>query len=879
MTSKLESVIKTKRERQRNQYYKKKINEEKYEDIEPILSEFFKLSIQNEPKRLKRKKNFIKFIQDNSTKKFPQNMTKSRISVADEQNRTRKMNKNDINIKPNVFPSLQKESDKLFIKKVKPQPRKRHITLSEKEINDKIKQKKDTLIPIKCNMLSHNGKASSNNLCEQKQKSIKKLQKFVKPIKLEDKFQKFIPITEMKKLLKSQDPTNLKYVEGSLRINPTFGTHAYINMPNGENDLLIIGLCDRNRAFDGDLVVARINEEEKWHKGTNEQKQKTGTIVCILERIHPRKAVGILKQSDSIVLLQPRDIRLPMIKIHLNTLPEIYNIKPSLFKEILFLVNITAWKKPSYAVGKIEHMLGTAGDMEVELNAILLENDINIEPFNKELLKELPSAENILTSMDINEREDWRNVCIFTIDPATAVDLDDAVSCTVLKNGNYEVGVHISDVTHYLKYSSPLDMEVAKRATTVYLVNQVYHMMPQELCKLCSLLPGENKLTFSVIWEITPDAQIVKHHFAKTIINSCCQMTYKQAQNIIDNPEYPNIDDTLDIKGNFTLFQICEVIKNLHNLSEQMRIRRYANGALKIDQPKLHILFNKTSGLPTSYDILENIDSNRLIEEFMLLANMTVATHLYKTMPEYALLRSHSYPSERFLTLTRNLLQRFGIHLDIASSGDLYSSIKRYESCIELESEAYMYLTRYRLMVINNLCLKAMTRAKYRSSKVTQVDDLRHYALNVPYYTHFTSPIRRYPDCVVHRLLHSTISLNVELAQNWSSELCSKIAKNCNWRKYYAKRAEEQVRELYFTCLINMIGSMTVIGIVLDVKQYYIEAILCDTGIKVKVELKEIKNRITIEYKTEHSVPILTITWKESHITQNQSKILTVKWV
>lgn len=203
-------------------------------------------------------------------------------------------------------------------------------------------------------MLSYNGKASSSNLCKQEEKSIKNSQKFVKPITLEDnKFPKFIPISEMKEILKSQNPTNLKYIEGSLRINPKFSTHAYITMPNGENDLLIIGPRDRNRAFDGDLVVASINEEEKWHKGTNERIQKTGTIVCILEKIHPRKAVGILNHSDSIVLLQPRDIRMPMIKIDSNTLPEIYNTKPSLFKEILFLVNITAWKKPSYAVGYI----------------------------------------------------------------------------------------------------------------------------------------------------------------------------------------------------------------------------------------------------------------------------------------------------------------------------------------------------------------------------------------------------------------------------------------------------------------------------------------------------------------------------------------------
>lgn len=181
-----------------------------------------------------------------------------------------------------------------------------------------------------------------------------------------------------------------------------------------------------------------------------------------------------------------------------------------------------------------------------------------------------------------------------------------------------QIGVHISDVTHYLEFSSPLDIQVSKRATTVYMTDNVYHMLPKQLCQVCSLLPGQDKLAFSVIWEITPRAEVIKHRFAKTIIRSCCQMAYRHAQKFIENPKNNWPDDFLNINGNFMLDDLSVKVNILHNIASQIRNERFQNGALRIDQPKLYVRIDRSTGLPISYSVEEQQDSNRYYNYFRL---------------------------------------------------------------------------------------------------------------------------------------------------------------------------------------------------------------------------------------------------------------------
>ncbi|KAG7209967.1 hypothetical protein KM043_011556 [Ampulex compressa] len=603
-------------------------------------------------------------------------------------------------------------------------------------------------------------------------------------------FSNYMDKAEIEKILNNQCSDNKQYVHGYLRINLKFHEHAYVTLPDEESDLLIVGSHDRNRAFDGDLVVASVYEEEKWLSLAEGKKQKTGAIVYILDKIHPRIAIGCIKKAKRSVIFYARDPRIPLIKLHEDSIPHGFEQQPELYKHVLFLVKIITWNKPQWAIGTIEEEIGPEGDLLAESNAILLEHDLDVTPYSDELLKGLPSADYIPTNTDIKGREDWRKKCIFTIDPATAVDLDDAVSCEVLDNGNYEIGVHIADVTHYLTFLSPLDVNVAKRATTVYMTEKVYHMLPKQLCQTCSLLP-------------------------------------------------------------------------VHLQNE-----RCAGGALNIDLPKIHITLDSVTGIPISCDVQKEEDSNRLIKEFMLLANMTVATHLYNEIPETALLREHKKPVMRVILRIKEMLQKFGIHLDIDSAERLQASITRYASEVTTDSVSTNIVVKYRMMVLNNLCATAMTRALYKcASSVRSKDDLKHYALNVPLYTHFTSPIRRYSDCVVHRLLYSTIE-HKKLPQGWTKKLCAQIAENCNIKKYSAAMAQEKSSVLYFTYLVHLIGPLNTIAIVLYVKERSIEVILCHIGIKLKISFADTQDLFSVQYSLKSTVPTIFITWKESGITQ-----------
>ncbi|XP_054008026.1 DIS3-like exonuclease 2 isoform X1 [Hylaeus anthracinus] len=691
--------------------------------------------------------------------------------------------------------------------------------------------------------------------------------KIPKALRKQETFPDHIPIKQIDKLLNNETPTNVEYVEGYLRINPKYYKHAYLSLPNEKRDLLIIGLRDRNRALDGDHVVACINPLENWQIDSDGQQRKTGFIVCIREKVHPRLTIGHLKQQGSSICFYPRDKRVPLLRIYPESLPKQFNTHD--LQNKLFLAAIISWVKPLFAIGKIVKIVGTAGDISTESNAILLEHNLDVTPYSQEVIKGLPDSDYVLTENDIKDREDWRHECVFTIDPDTAVDLDDAVSCKLLDNGNYEIGVHISDVTHYLEFLSLLDILVAKRATTVYMTDNVYHMLPKQLCQVCSLLPGQDKLAFSVIYEITPDAKIVSHRFAKTVIRSCCQMAYQHAQKFIENPGNNWPGDFLNIIGNFNSNDLSVKVNILHDLAIQMRNERFANGALRIDQPKFHVIIDKITNLPKSYYIEEQKDSNRLIEEFMLLANTTVAIHLYNTIPKTALLRNHREPSKYLLNSVKNILQKFGIHLNIESSASLHTSITRYEQelmesdCIETKT-----IMKCTTMIINNLCSKAMNRATYTcSSTVLTEEELKHYALNVPFYTHFTSPIRRYADCMVHRLLYSTIR-NEALPEQWSEKLCMNIAANCNLKKYNAKVAQEESSKLYFAYLVNLTGPHVTMGIVLHVQEQSIDVILCQVGIKLRVYFMELENLKSFKYSTECSVPTISITWKQPAITQ-----------
>lgn len=586
---------------------------------------------------------------------------------------------------------------------------------------------------------------------------------------------------------------NLTLFEGVLRINPKQFQHAYIStLDRDEQDVFIDGLRNRNRALEGDVVVVMLiegiseddkialkeekseqkveasdqqedksdqNEEksdqteekteqsqEKGDQKKDKKDQKRGKVVFINEKVHTRTCIGNLKlmpdKNRQRALFIPRDHRVPRLNIPFTSWPDNFYQDAKKYENTLFLAKILSWTDTRFAIGNILCNIGQSGNMKTETLAILAENDLDITPYGPEVRDLFPRLDYTIPEEEIKIREDCRNLCLFSIDPSNCRDIDDAVSCKKLSNGNYEVGVHISDVAHYLTEDTILDEKVAQKATTIYLVERAYHMLPDELCMLCSLFPGVDKLAFSVFWEITKDGKVVSHRFAKTVIHSCCQLAYEHAQAILEKKEYSE-SPFPETYNNFKYEDIRKSIEIIGEMAAIFRLNRFESGALRIDQPKVAFRLNAANGLPDSYSFYEIKESHQMIEEFMLLANMTVARRIYDDHPKLAFLRCHPPPSGFMLKQLAKALDPMGIELDVSSAGALHRSLLPYTDPATCD--------KGRAMVLNMLCAKPMTRAKYFCADACEDDDFLHYALNIPIYTHFTSPIRRYADIMVHR--------------------------------------------------------------------------------------------------------------------------------
>ncbi|GLH06313.1 Uncharacterized protein GBIM_11798 [Gryllus bimaculatus] len=640
-------------------------------------------------------------------------------------------------------------------------------------------------------------------------------------------------------------------IEGPIRINLKRYTEAYVSSPTGGQDILIEGITDRNRALEGDLVAVQLKDPSEWKiKNQGQEKrngesnadtselyeeeetevladlsvvefdssqkpQVTGKVVCILSMQHSRKCVGYLKlmknPNEKNALFSPRDARIPRMQIPQYKCPKDFWLDPASKEKTLYMGKMVKWTAGSFALGEIVKELGQTADVHVETEAILLDNDLDVTPYPEEIY---------------NQKE-----CIFTIDPRTAKDLDDAVSCKELENGNLEIGVHISDVTFFLEEDSVLDIEVSKRATSVYLVDTVHHMLPVELCLMCSLLPGEDKLAYSIIWEFSKsDAKIISQRIVRSVIHSCVKFAYEHAQAMLDNPENEWDPNEFPTIGNgFSLSDICKTVNNLQTIAKKLRNQRFEDGALRIDQTKLFMELDQ-SGMPMAVHEYINEESHRLIEEFMLLANMCTAKFIYDNYPDIAFLRSHPEPHQWPLEQLQNAMASRGIHLNITSAGALQASLTKYSGSD--------FLSRTRHAVLNSLCAKTMTRAKYFCSCGVKEEEFWHYALSVPFYTHFTSPIRRYADVMVHRLLNA--ALNYCSKPSWSENHVSGIAANCNKKKYTAKLAGEQSIKLYLAIYIRNQPTVIEDAVVIDVKDYSFDVIVIKFGLTLRVYISKL---------------------------------------
>src|SRR6476620_9703 len=513
---------------------------------------------------------------------------------------------------------------------------------------------------------------------------------------------------------------------------------------------VIVRPADLNTALHGDLVRIKIKEEKKGGK------RMQGIVSDVLRR----------KQTEFMGTMQINDNSDGkgfgfFIAESDKPMPDIYVPKQNLNgakDNDRVIVRMLEWenggKRP---LGEVLSVLDKEDSNDVVMKEILLENGFPLE-FPEEAMEEAARIPDQIPNAEIKKRKDFRHVLTFTIDPVDAKDFDDAVSFRLLKNGNYEIGIHIADVAHYVEEDTVLDKTAYGKATSVYLPDRVNPMLPEHISNvLCSLRPNEDKLTFSAIFQVSPKGQIKQHWLGKTIIHSDHRFTYEEVQEIIESKE-----------GIY-----AEQLLVLNNLAQRFRKQRFKNGAINFSSQEVRFKLDENKK-PVGIIIKESKEAHQLIEEFMLLANRTVAGDLSKIKVKEKPLpfpyRVHDNPDEEKLIPFVVFARKFGHKFDTSSPDAIASSFNQMLIDVHGKPEQH---------VLEQLGIRTMAKAKYAT------ENIGHYGLGFENYCHFTSPIRRYPDVMVHRVLQQVIEQNI-LIDKKIDEKC----KHCSERERAAMDAE-----------------------------------------------------------------------------------------
>jgi len=598
------------------------------------------------------------------------------------------------------------------------------------------------------------------------------------------------------------------YLEGSIRV-PAF-----------PKALLVIGRENINRAVDGDLAVVEVLPRDQWkepstrvieeeaitanenpdaeeeqglvsekerkalqeevkrtHSKTTEgHAQPTAKVVGIVKR-NWRQYVGHIDQSSvsqsaqqgrkqDTVFVIPMDRKIPKIRLRTRQVAELVGKR--------ILVSIDGWDRGSrHPTGHFVRSLGELETKAAETEALLLEYDVQYRPFPKTVLDCLPKEGHdwkVPASIDDpgwRDREDLRGLLICSIDPIGCQDIDDALHSRPLPNGNFEVGVHIADVSHFVRPNNAMDLEASIRGTTVYLVDKRIDMLPTLLgTDLCSLKPYVERYAFSILWELSPSADIVNMRFTKSVIKSREAYSYEQAQLQVDDPSQQ--DD------------LTKSIRTLMALSKKLKQKRMDAGALSLSSPEVKVQMESETSDPIDVKTKQHLDSMSLVEEFMLLANVSVARKIYEAFPQTALLRRHGEPPKtNFDELANQLRVKKGLELSVESSRALADSLNR---CIDPKVPFFNTLIRI-------MATRCMMAAEYFCSGTQAYPEFRHYGLASEIYTHFTSPIRRYADLVAHRQLAAAIEYEPVHPSVRSRGRLEAVCKNINVRHRNAQLA------------------------------------------------------------------------------------------
>lgn len=529
-------------------------------------------------------------------------------------------------------------------------------------------------------------------------------------------------IVEVERGKFKKKPSLKTYLTG--RIDVTTSGNAYVIVDNEERDDIFIPYNRLNRAFHGDSV-------EVFLKPRRNGKKPEGEISKVLER-KKNSYVGTVDKQKTFAFVRPSDP-----KMYTDIFIPMEKLKKAEDGDKV-LVNLGDWPEDAESpYGEVVQILGKPGEHNTEIHAILAEYGLPYE-FPYEVEQFAKTLDTSIKASEIAKRRDMREVLTFTIDPKDAKDFDDALSFQKLENGNYEIGIHIADVSHYVEPGTVLEDEAYERATSVYLVDRVVPMLPEILSnKACSLRPNEEKYTFSAIFEMDDKANLINQWFGRTVINSNERFAYEEAQHIIETGE-GNIPKDISIrKGAYSVDgAVVEATLTFDKLAKIMRKQRMDNGAISFD--KIEVRFNlNVENEPQSVYFKEAKDANKLIEEFMLLANKKVAEFIGKQKKTFVY-RIHDEPDEEKLMALNGVISRFGHSINLRDRKSINSSLNQLLQDVRGKKEQNL---------VDTLTIRSMSKAVYTT------ENIGHYGLGFEYYSHFTSPIRRYPDVMVHRLL------------------------------------------------------------------------------------------------------------------------------
>lgn len=496
---------------------------------------------------------------------------------------------------------------------------------------------------------------------------------------------------------------------------------GYVIVENLKNDILVRP-NDFNTALHGDTVLVRVVSD------FNKKGRVQGVVTEVVKR-KQNTFMGRIEMGKSFAFFIPETDK---------PVPDVYIPEANLFNaqdNDKVIVRITTWEKNKKPVGEVVQVLSASDASDMAMKELLMQNGFPLF-FPDNVLEESERIPDTIPASEISIRKDCRDILTFTIDPVDAKDFDDAISFKVLKNGHFEIGVHIADVSHYVETDSELDKEAYDRATSVYLPDRVSPMLPERISnELCSLRPKEDKLTFSAIFEINAKGEVKDHWIGKTVIHSDHRYTYEEVQEIIEKESGLHSNEILI----------------LNTLAQRFRKQRFKKGAINFSSQEVRFKLDET-GKPIGIVVKESKEAHQLIEEFMLLANRTVAEQVGKTKIDKKEIpfpyRIHDTPDEVKLMPFVDFAKKFGHKFDIKSPEGIASSFNQMLQDVQGKPEQH---------VLEQLGIRTMAKALYTT------ENIGHYGLGFKHYCHFTSPIRRYPDILVHRIVYDLLMGSLEI--------------------------------------------------------------------------------------------------------------------